>query len=194
MCYTWTMRYNWASWVSSYIVKANYGIALMWADQGEGPGHRHLAGRGRSPTRIHFSSPRLTFKTSFVFFPLHILDSIPLHSNDYIIYQTRDMHGRNSESSAAQMPPSSHQSTMHSIGASTPTSNPSITAAATPAQSHQQHEHGNAPHCPSTQAVPNEIRTARANQRFLPRHVLQSRMDVRPKRLFVQRTRHRRPS
>ncbi|KAG6380392.1 hypothetical protein JVT61DRAFT_8510 [Boletus reticuloceps] len=50
------------------------------------------------------------------------------------------------------MPPSSHQSTMHSLGATTPTSNPSITAAATPAQSHQQHEHGNAPHCPSTQA------------------------------------------
>ncbi|KAF8137619.1 hypothetical protein EV363DRAFT_1318478 [Boletus edulis] len=163
---------------------------------------RHLAGHGRSPTRIHFSSPRLTFKASLVFLPLlRVLYSIPLHSNDYIIYRTRGMHGRNSEASAAQMPSSSHQSTMHSLVA-TPTSNPSITAAATPAHSHNMNMVTHLIARPrrryvalSFEMIQSErTRTARANQRFLSRHVLQSRMDVRPKRLFVQRTRHCRSS
>ena len=101
----------------------------------------------------------------------------------------------------APIPSSLHQLTMHSPATTSSTTLSATVSVGTPATS--QYESDNPPDCLPTKRVGlipfnvngpelKKSHLVRVHPRFLPRHILQSHLDVRSKRLFVRQRRDKR--
>ena len=117
-----------------------------------------------------------------------------------ICHQTANTHEQ--KTYTAPIPSSLHQLTMYSLATTSSTTLGATASVGTPATS--QYESNNPPDCLPMEQVRlisfningpelKKSHLVHVHLRFLPRHILQSHLDVWSKRLFVRQRRDRRP-